>query len=997
MRKMNFVLSGLLFLFAVDSLPVSADNGSERVETGWFLEDFENGTPDGWDIGMFYMSSGGVDNSRAMHCESYYDEAGNSLVTHFVRMGDNPYVSFEYKAYDLQFGSLESADALPENVKFHVDISDDEGQTWNTVYRIQPQDGDICHQQTSAFTKITVPLPQYAGKTCRIKIQLDYFMTMDAKYCRYVFDNVEAGTQSHIDLSIAALSGPSFIKTGVPVEYSVIVTNKGTDAVAGEPIELHDADGNIIATTTLPEVAPAESMKVTLTWTPEKEGSIGINAIANSNRDAAPEDNATPISYVRVYGEDPSTVGVGKPEGQSAPTAPVNFYARNSFIQTIYNANEIVSPGMSITGLRYSCVFKLPLQTCPITVWIGETDKESFSNSTDWIDLDNLTKVFEGSTYIDNARQEMGIAFQTPYEYNGKHLVVCMSYNDKDFYDGLNFKQDNNDRFTNATLASVNDLLEPYETPNGEILYPVSPENPGKGTSYDLIPVVDLIGETCPSGYVRGTVRDLDGNPLVGAVVKVEDKLLSVQTQNDGHYEIPLSVGHHILTFHRNGYFDSTKEIDISADNDCDLDVAMTPLNTYTAQGKVSDMSGNPVVGLNVSALGYRNYKTTTTEDGTYRISDIISADGTDYTIQISGAGYETVGRKVELSGNGQIDFIIKEQLARPYRVEALLEGSVVSVKWENPVKEYSYDAPGAEVNMYAAFSDGWANSVIGTAFPFKTSLKEVMWFTTDQSGTTHSTVNVVITELDEIGWPTRRILKVIQDAPNTDNQWTRYELDEPLECPNGFFIGLNYPYGQGNVDICFSVPDEEHPVLERRYFGCDDIAFDSDSRGRFADMAPYYDGNMLIRAAGVDRGAVDYTDYGKNYAPQTFATEHLDEQTVACTFDVYRFSEGQTEDCWTLIQQDLTGNELTDSSVKNLEEGKYGYAVAARYPSGMSDYRISGLVNIDGSGVSCVDIDVPQPVAIYRIDGTLVQGKPDPDLYIIRYSDGSSHKTVIK
>ena len=996
MRKISNKLLILLLLFVVGLIPARAENSSERVETGWFLEDFENGTPEGWDIGMYYMSSGGVNDSRAMHCESYYDEVGNSLVTHFTRMGDNPYVSFEYKVYGLQFGSFDSTAAESDDVRFRVDVSDDEGATWTTVYRIQPEDGDMCHQKNSDFTRITIPLPQYSGKTCRIKIVLDYFISAEMKYCRYVFDNIEAGTQSDIDLGVSALSGPLFVTAGHAVEYTVTVDNKGSDMVSGETIELRDGDGNVIATTTFPEVSPSESVKVILTWTPDREGVTGISATVNTRRDADPSNNTTPVSYVRVYDNGPASIAVGKVEGKPSPTAPVNFYTRNSYIQTIYNANEIGYPGMSITGLRYGCVFKLPLQTCPITVWIGETDKENFSNSTDWIDLDNLTKVFEGCTYIDDVRQEMEIAFQTPYEYKGKHLVVCMSYNDNDFYDGLNFKQDNNERFANATLAAANDITEPQEKPDGEITYPVSPEHPGEGITYALIPVVDLIGTKYPTGNVRGIVKDDKGNPLSNAVVKVKGTPISIHAESDGRYEIPLLAGNYTLAYQCHGYFDHTEEIEISEGSNLSVDVRLTQLNSYVAKGKVSDMSGTPVAGLTVNALGYRNYKTTTGEDGSYSISGIASADGSDYTIRVSGAGYEPIGHKVDLSDNTPIDFTIKEQLVRPYRVDASVKESAVHVKWENPVKEYSYDAPGAQVNNYAAFI-GWINSVIGTAFPYKTMLREVMWFTTDLSGTSHPSVNIVITELDEIGWPTRHVIKVINNVPNTDNQWSRYEFDEPLECPYGFFVGLNYPYGNGNIDICFTEPDEEHPVVERRYFGCDDINFESDKRGRFADMAPHYNGNMLVRAVGDDLGDVDYTDYNKNYAPRKSATGHPDVPTVACTFDVYRFAEGQTEDCWTLIQQDVTGNELTDTSVMGLGKGKYGYAVAARYPSGVSTYRVSGLVDITGSGLSNVDTEIPQPVGIYRINGTKVQGKPEPGVYVIMYSDGSARKTTIK
>lgn len=969
----------------------ASDDG--KVITGYVFEDFENGTPAGWDVGMFYMADGGVDGSRGMWDETFYGD--DALTTHYVRMGEQPSVSFEYKVYDLQFGSQNVAAADPKNVKFRIEISDDEGQTWKPVYRIQPEGGDMKHQMSNDFAKVSVSLPQYAGKTCRVRIAIDYFLSPDMKYCRYVVDNVSIGTPNATDMSVYGLSGPAFLRKGVQTEYSVTVANKGVASSSNYTANLVDSDGNVLSECISKEIAAGSEYKAVFSWIPAKEGLLAVKAVVKADADANTSNDETPVSYVNVSAEDPDVISVGEAL-KSSTLAPMNLYARNSYIQTVYNANDLGLNKMTISGLRYRTHFKLPLQVCLITVWVGETNKDHFATEG-WVDVTSLSKVFEGQVYVDVAKQTMEIAFQTPYEYNGRNLVVCLLRNDKDFFSDLNFLQDDDPRYSGATISSVNDYTEPFTSADGTVTYPVSPEHPGESSVFNLVPVTDFIVAKNPSGKVKGTVKSSSGEVLPKACISVEGTQVSVQVEDDGSYELSLAGGNYTLSVACPGYFGKNVQVEVAVNKETHLDIVLTRLNSFMVEGRVCDLDGSSVKDVKVQALGYRNYKTETAEDGTYRFDELLSEDGTDYVFRISAAGYESEEKKVDLTKNPHLDFTIKEQLERPYAVVAVNNGATAFVRWENPLKEYRYDAPGAQVIDYAGYK-GWMNSVIGTAFPFDSSLKEVSWFTTDLGGTTHSTVSLVITELDEIGWPTRKVLKVVQDVPNTDNRWSRYVFDTPLECPNGFFVGVNYPYDNTNVDLCFTEADEEYPVVAGRYFACDDINYESDSRSRFADLSSTYKGNMLIRAVGVDKGSVDYTDYGKNRVPGVAA-----RTSVGCTYRVYRFAEGQEEDKWTLLQEGITANEFEDKDFGSLTAGKYGYAVAAEYPSGVSSFRISDLIDNTQGGIGGITTEDVNVIGIYRLDGTLVVQHSDAarklaaGIYIVRYSDGITKKITLK
>ena len=155
MRKIKLLASMVCVAFSALAASASEDS---KVITGYVFEEFENGTPAGWDIGNFYMASDGVDGSLAMHTETFMGD--DALITHYVEMGEAPQLSFEYRSYELAFASGQNVKAAdPKNVSFHIEVSDDEGQSWTTVYRIQPEGGDMRHVMSNDFAKVSVPLP----------------------------------------------------------------------------------------------------------------------------------------------------------------------------------------------------------------------------------------------------------------------------------------------------------------------------------------------------------------------------------------------------------------------------------------------------------------------------------------------------------------------------------------------------------------------------------------------------------------------------------------------------------------------------------------------------------------------------------------------------------------------------------------------------------------------------------------------------------------------
>lgn len=954
-------------------LAPNSAKAAEATAISWLSEDFENGTPEGWDIGMFYMSSGGVDDSRAMWSESFLGD--DALITPAVDMGSNPTFTFDYKVNGTKFGNPEAYAADPANVKFRIEVSDDNGATWQTVYRIQPEGGDLRHVMSNGFAKISINLPQYSGKTCRIKIAIDKFLKDMLDYCMYIIDNVSAGTPPLADLQIAELSIPAFLKTGETTSFNVTVTNRGVTAIDTYTVTLADRDGNTLVTSGALTIQPSSTNIETLKWTPSQSGIFYVSATANVDNDTNPDNNKTAESTVRVYSDETKTLGMGQPSPKTDCFLPVNFYSRNNFIQSIYGANELGINATTITGLRYDTDFPLSLQSCPLSVWVGETEKNKFENTSDWVSIDKLTKVFDGQVFIDSERQVMEIAFNKPVEYHGGNLVVCFHRSDKDFFMDLNFYQDFDKRFTQHSLSLFND----------DVNAPIDPAAPsGVGKLYDYVPVVQLITIPAKQGTVTETITDTAGKAIQDATVGVSGTSLSTKTDAEGKFKLNLAVGSYTLKISRPAYFDTDKQINISENATIDAGkIQLTRLNSYKVSGRVTNQNGTPIAGAKVSALGYFNYKVTTDAEGRYSFEELFSADGRDYTLSVVASGYENLSKVVDLTKENTSDFEMKNRHDRPFSVRATAEAGTVTVEWDEPMRELRYDAPGVEIFDYLGYQ-GWAASVIGTAFPANMSLKEIQWFTTDKGGTEHATVSIVVTELDEIGWPTRHVLKVIQDVPNKDNEWSSYVFDTPLECPNGFYVGLNYPFGNSNVDICLSRPTEEFPVIEKRFFACDDINFQSDERVRFVDLSPYYNGNLLIRATGIDHGDVDYNDYSNEQPAKKVPV-------ADCRFSVYRVNGEE----WTMIADDLDTYSYTDAAA--LAPGEYVYAVAVKYPTGTSKYRLSAPLTLTEGAIEAIETDGPEIVAIYSVDGRSLTSLPDHGICIVSYSNGTCKKIIVK
>ena len=56
-----------------------------------------------------------------------------------------------------------------------------------------------------------------------------------------------------------------------------------------------------------------------------------------------------------------------------------------------------------------------------------------------------------------------------------------------------------------------------------------------------------------------------------------------------------------------------------------------------------------------------------------------------------------------------------------------------------------------------------------------------------------HYSVSLYVIDLDEDGNPTDKVLYSNSYVPVTDDVWTEFELPAPVDCPNGYMMGVAY------------------------------------------------------------------------------------------------------------------------------------------------------------------------------------------------------------
>ena len=128
------------------------------------------------------------------------------------------------------------------------------------------------------------------------------------------------------------------------------------------------------------------------------------------------------------------TIQVGSGTGSST-NIPLYYLYNYNYNQTIYTSAEIIAEGGqsgTITKIKYKPKSSVSTEKWKdLVIYMANTVKDSFSSTTDWVPLAELTQVFSGELSASvTANQWVEITLDTPFTWDStKNLVIAVDEN----------------------------------------------------------------------------------------------------------------------------------------------------------------------------------------------------------------------------------------------------------------------------------------------------------------------------------------------------------------------------------------------------------------------------------------------------------------------------------------------------------------------------------------------------------------------------------------
>ncbi|MBR4787502.1 MAG: fibronectin type III domain-containing protein [Bacteroidales bacterium] len=222
---------------------------------------------------------------------------------------------------------------------------------------------------------------------------------------------------------------------------------------------------------------------------------------------------------------------------------PTHAYYKYSYTQQIYRA-DMLGGEKDINQMAVQYFYTTTVSRT-IDIYLGHTDKNSFSSNSDWVPLSDLTMVYSGSLTFNNSGEDywFTIPFDTTFAYNGTDNLVVV------------FDDNTGSWGTNAARFYLHSSL-----PNSSIAYyndntncnPASPQSASSRTNYRMN--IRLPGQCISEGCDRAnlTIGDVtDSSVLIlytPGVGTVSTELEYKMEGDDQYTSLPVGDGSHLLT-----------------------------------------------------------------------------------------------------------------------------------------------------------------------------------------------------------------------------------------------------------------------------------------------------------------------------------------------------------------------------------------------------------------------------------------------------------------
>ncbi len=129
-----------------------------------------------------------------------------------------------------------------------------------------------------------------------------------------------------------------------------------------------------------------------------------------------------------VIVEDATTLSTGY-------LLPLNTFYNYSFSEQIYTTADLGTINGAINCISFQYIYGTP-QSKNIVVYMGNTNKGSFAGGNDWVPVNQMFQVFNGTVNFSNeaAGNWVNIPFDVPFEYDGVSNIVVAVLNNTGSY-----------------------------------------------------------------------------------------------------------------------------------------------------------------------------------------------------------------------------------------------------------------------------------------------------------------------------------------------------------------------------------------------------------------------------------------------------------------------------------------------------------------------------------------------------------------------------------
>lgn len=157
------------------------------------------------------------------------------------------------------------------------------------------------------------------------------------------------------------------------------------------------------------------------------------------------------------------TIGTGTTGNYSIP---VNTYYNYSYTQQIYTAAEIGAQVGVINSISFQYIFATSQTKNPVTIYLGNSTKTSFSSTTDWLPVSSMDQVYTGSVNFTNTGTNnwVAIQFDTPFYWDGTSNIVVAVVNNHGSYSSsssLTFNTHTNTDYKTLRYATDGSPINP--------------------------------------------------------------------------------------------------------------------------------------------------------------------------------------------------------------------------------------------------------------------------------------------------------------------------------------------------------------------------------------------------------------------------------------------------------------------------------------------------------------------------------------------------------